>query len=193
MKFTRILTPCVVLLLVLLAACSGGTPKKSRCDVEVYTPFERYSQAKLLSSNGKVIDSTLVVKNDSIRFSRNDTANMPYVALLILNNPSDTLDIVSMPIVIEGGTVKLELSNNIKLGGTEDNDALYQFQKAKNSFMKREGEVKDPEQFKKDTSKFISDQAILNKDNMIGDYIFRTYLSFLTPEDMIRVKSALKN
>ena len=177
--------------MVVMAAC-GGTPKKSRCEVEVYSPFKQYSQVVLFSSTGKILDSTLVVNNDSIRFARTDTANMPYMALLMLSNPSDTLDIISMPIVIEGGTVKLELTDNIQLGGTEDNDALFQFKKAKNSFMKREKEVKDPEQFKKETSKFLADQAILNKDNMIGDYIYRTYMTFFQAEDMERVKSALK-
>lgn len=174
----------------MLAAC-GGTPKQSRCDVEVYSPFRQYSQAKLVSSNGHVLDSTLVVKNDSIRFARTDTADMPYVALLMLHNPADSLDIISLPIVIEGGTVKVELSDNINVEGTDDNEILFRFQKQKHSFMKRESEVKDIEQFKKDSSKFFADQAILNKDNMVGEYIYKTYFTFFTPEDMQRVKSAL--
>ena len=143
-----------------------------------------------------MIDSTLTICNDSIRFMRNDTARMPYVAVLLLTNPTDSLNFVMMPMVIEAGTVKLELSDRISLSGTDDNKKMYEFQKAKNTFTRQYDEKMNPEhdvnKLKADYSKFYSDQAIINKDNVVGEYIYDTYRSLMTREDEKRVKEWIK-
>lgn len=179
----------------IFSSCSGK-PKQSRCDVEVFSPEKRYSEVKLLDVHGAVIDSTLSVRNDSIIFSRTDSLAMPYIATLRLRNPSDSLDIVYMPIVIEGGTVSLDLTDRISLSGTPDNEALFKFLKAKNSFSakyERENTSHDVAKLKEDYSKFFADQAILNKGTVVGEYIFETYRSVMTPDDLSRVKERLNN
>lgn len=185
-SLTALIMTCV------LIAC-GGAPKQSKCSVEVYSPEKKYTEAVLLDSKGAVIDSTLRVANDSIRFERNDTASMPYVATLRLHNPSDSLDVVLMPIVIEGGTVCLELTDRIDLSGTDDNEKLFKFLKAKNSFTsKYENEGHDVNKLKEDYSRFFADQIILYKGSVVSDYISATYGSFLTREDNDRVKERMK-
>ncbi|MDE6548103.1 MAG: hypothetical protein K2L22_03800 [Muribaculaceae bacterium] len=182
-------------MLLLLAAC-GGKSKQGPCSVEVYYPNAEFTEVKLIDPTGHMIDSTLTIRNDSIRFSRNDTARMPYVAVLMLTNPTDSINFVSMPVVIEAGTVKLELTDRISLSGTDDNKKLFEFQKAKNTFTRQYDEKMNPEhdvqKLKADYSKFYSDQAILNKDNVVGEYIFDTYRSIMTLDDENRVKEWIK-
>ena len=182
-------------MLLLLAAC-GGKSKQGPCSVEVYYPNAEFTEVKLIDPTGHMIDSTLTIRNDSIRFSRNDTARMPYVAVLMLTNPADSINFVSMPVVIEAGTVKLELTDRISLSGTDDNKKLFEFQKAKNTFTRQYDEKMNPEhdvqKLKADYSKFYSDQAILNKDNVVGEYIFDTYRSIMTLDDENRVKEWIK-
>ena len=164
--------------------------------MEVYYPNAEFTEVRLTDAAGHMIDSTLTIRNDSIRFSRNDTARMPYVAVLMLTNPADSINFVSMPVVIEAGTVKLELTDRITLSGTDDNKKLYEFQKAKNTFTRQYDEKMNPEhdakKLKADYSKFYSDQAILNKDNVVGEYIFDTYRTIMTLEDENRVKEWIK-
>ena len=182
-------------MLLLLAAC-GGKSKQGPCSVEGYYPNAEFTEVKLIDPTGHMIDSTLTIRNDSIRFSRNDTARMPYVAVLMLTNPADSINFVSMPVVIEAGTVKLELTDRISLSGTDDNKKLFEFQKAKNTFTRQYDEKMNPEhdvqKLKADYSKFYSDQAILNKDNVVGEYIFDTYRSIMTLDDENRVKEWIK-
>lgn len=143
-----------------------------------------------------MIDSTLTIRNDSIRFMRNDSASMPYVAVLMLTSPTDSLNFISMPMVIEAGTVKLELADRISLSGTDDNKKLFEFEKAKNTFTRQYDEKMNPqhdvEKLKADYSKFYSDQAIMNKDNIVGEYILTAYGQKMSFDDQKRVKEWIK-
>ena len=143
-----------------------------------------------------MIDSTLSIRNDSIRFTRNDSAKMPYVAVLMLTNPADSLNFIGMPMVIEAGTVKLELTDHVSLSGTKDNKKMHEFLKAKNNFTLHYDEKMNPEhdvkKLKADYSKFYSDQSLLNSDNIVGEYISMAYRQLMTREDEKRVKEGLK-
>lgn len=182
-------------LLLMMAAC-GGKSKQGPCSVEVYYPNPEFKEIVLVTPKGQMLDSTLTIRNDSIRFMRNDSAKMPYVAVLRMTNPSDSINFISMPIVIEAGTVKLELTDRISLSGTDDNKKMYEFQKAKNTFTRQYDQKMNPEhdvnKLKTDYSKFYSDQAIVNKDNVVGEYIYETYQSLMTLDDEKRVKEWIK-
>lgn len=196
-QMKRIFRFSSALILLLLAAACGGAPQKSRCDVEVFSPNPSYSVAMLYGPEGELLDSTLSVVNDSIRFSRTDSLSMPYVATLRLINPADSLDMVTMPIVVEGGKVSLNLSGRLELSGTPGNEALFKFLKAKNSFnarYEREGNPDhDIEKLKKDYSKFYASQILLNKDNAVGKYLLKSYSNALTREDLADVKERMNN
>ncbi len=182
-------------LLLFLAAC-GGKTKQGPCNVEVYYPNAQYTQAKLVDVKGHMLDSTLSIRNDSIRFLRNDSAQMPYVAVLMLTSPTDSMNFISMPMVIEAGTVKLELTNNVSLSGTKDNKKMHEFLKAKNNFTLHYDEKMNPEhnveKLKADYSKFFSDQALLNHDNIVGEYILQAHGQMMTYQDQKKVKEGLK-
>ncbi len=182
-------------LLLFLAAC-GEKSKQGPCNVEVYYPNAQYKNVSLVDANGNRLDSTLTIRNDSIRFLRNDSAQMPYVAVLVLTTPNDSMNFISMPMVIEAGTVKLELTNNVSLSGTKDNKKMHEFLKAKNNFTLHYDEKMNPEhdvkKLKADYSKFFSDQALLNHDNIVGEYILQAYGQLMNREDEKRVKEGLK-
>ncbi len=182
-------------LLLFLAAC-GGKQKQGPCNVEVYYPNAQYKNVSLVDANGNRLDSTLTIRNDSIRFLRNDSAQMPYVAVLVLTTPNDSMNFISMPMVIEAGTVKLELTNNVSLSGTKDNKKMHEFLKAKNNFTLHYDEKMNPEhnveKLKADYSKFFSDQALLNHDNIVGEYILQAHGQMMTYQDQKKVKEGLK-
>lgn len=182
-------------LLLLLVAC-GGKSKQGPCSVEVYYPNAEFKEVSLMDASGNVLDSTLNIRNDSIRFTRNDTARMPYVAVLWLMDPQDSINYITMPMVIEAGTVKLELAEKISLSGTDDNKKMFEFQKAKNTFTRQYDDKMNPEhdvnKLKADFSKFYSDQAIVNADNIVGEYIYNAYSPVMTPDDQKRVKEWIK-
>lgn len=182
-------------LLLLLVAC-GGKSKQGPCSVEVYYPNAEFKEVSLMDASGNVLDSTLNIRNDSIRFTRNDTARMPYVAVLWLMDPQDSINYITMPMVIEAGTVKLELAEKISLSGTDDNKKLFEFQKAKNTFTRQYDDKMNPEhdvnKLKADFSKFYSDQAIVNADNIVGEYIYNAYSTVMLPDDQKRVKEWIK-
>lgn len=192
---TKFVATIAFSLLILLAAC-GGTPKQSKCSVEVFVPNQNFTEVRLVDPKGHILDSTLSVRNDSIIFSRTDSTNMPYVAVLRLSNPEDTINFVSMPMVIEGGNVKLDLTDRISLSGTVDNEKMYKFLKEKNNFSikyAREGNPDhDLKKLKEDYSKFYSDQAILNADNIVGEYILETFRGVMTSDDRTRVEERIK-
>lgn len=181
----------VIATAVALTSC-GGASVQSPCSVEVFIPLKQYTDVALMDQHGRLIDSTLTVQNDSIRFVRDDVAEMPYVAKLCITNPADSLDILYMPFVVEGGTVNIEISDVLNLSGTSDNRALFKFIKAKNKFVANyQNPGHDLEQLNRDYSQFYADQMILNCDNMVGRYIFETYGSLLTKEDAERVKEKI--
>lgn len=175
----------------LLAAC--GAPKQSPCSVEVYSPNKQYSEVMLYDAQGNVLDSTLTVKNDSVLFTRDDIKEMPYIATLHLRNPAEKLDMLVMPIVIEGGTVKLELADRFTLGGTDDNKRLFEFMKAKNSHLANlEKENISLEELREKNSEFFSGQILLNKDNIVGEYILDTFSEFISFDEKERLKAELE-
>lgn len=177
---------------MLLASCEG-TPKQSECTVEVYTPLRQYTEAKLTNLKGEVVDSALRIKNDSIIFKRNDIEEMPYIVTLTVINPNDSVDALIMPMVIEGGTVKLDLSDKLSLSGTEDNGKLFKFLKGKNKFLAEcRKDNSDFEQQKNNISRYFLDQVMRNKDNIVGDYIFNVYSQFMTSSDYMEASEVLK-
>lgn len=176
----------------LFTACNK-TPKQSECTVEVYTPLRQYTKALLIDSKGEAVDSTLQIKNDSIIFKRNDIKEMPYIVTLTMINTRDSLDILNMPLVIEGGTVKLELTDKLSLSGTEDNDKLFKFLKSKNKFLaSQKQDSSDFEQQKKDISRYFLDQFMQNKDNIVGSHIFDVYSQFMTSSDYMQASEVMK-
>lgn len=187
----------IAALLAIASAACGGRPLQSRCEVRVHTPGDRYTEVRLLDTRGNVLDSTLRVAGGTVTFTRTDSLDMPYVATLRLRNPGDSLDILYMPVVIEGGTVEVDLTDRISLSGTADNDRLYDFLRARNNFTARYGREGNPEhdveKMRRDYSVFFADQILLHRGTVVGDYLLETYRRILGPEDLLRVMKEYDN
>lgn len=196
MKLTRKFSLTLAGSLLLALASCGGPPRQSRCSVEVYTSDRQYTVARLLDSRGHALDTTLRVRGDSIRFQRTDSLAMPYMASLMLINPSDSMDVLIMPIVIEGGTVRLSFADPITLGGTPDNDALFSYLMAQQKFSRHYDERNpdhDRDRLRADYSAFYTEQILRNRDNAVGRYIYDTTRQLLLPDDLERVRENLNN
>ena len=120
---------------------------------------------------------------------------MPYVAIIQLVNPADSIDFLSMPVVIEGGKVQVEIGEYVTTQGTALNFRLQEFlndlQATRDSFKKMD--ATQVETMKKTFSEFYRQQILTNKDNVLGRYIYDSYGIHLNDADRELVKAQLVN
>lgn len=178
-----------------LVGCKGGqTPQQSGCTVSVKVDIPQYTEAYLMDAGQRVLD-TLSIVDKTITIERTDTASMPYVAIIQLVNPADSIDFLSMPVVIEGGKVQVEIGEYVTTQGTALNFRLQEFlndlQATRDSFKKMD--ASQLETMKKTFSEFYRQQILTNKDNVLGRYIYDSYGIHLNDADRELVKAQLVN
>lgn len=178
-----------------LVGCKGGqTPQQSGCTVSVKVDIPQYTEAYLMDAGQRVLD-TLSIVDKTITIERTDTASMPYVAIIQLVNPADSIDFLSMPVVIEGGKVQVEIGEYVTTQGTALNFRLQEFlndlQATRDSFKKMD--ATQVETMKKTFSEFYRQQILTNKDNVLGRYIYDSYGIHLNDADRELVKAQLVN
>ena len=178
-----------------LIGCAGGqSPKQSGCKVSVKVDIPQYTEAYLMDAEQRVLD-TLNIVDRTISIERTDTASMPYVAIIQLVNPADSIDFLSMPVVIEGGKVQVEIGEYVTTQGTALNFRLQEFlndlQATRDSFKKMD--ASQLETMKKTFSEFYRQQILTNKDNVLGRYIYDSYGIHLNDADRELVKAQLVN
>ncbi len=183
-------------LLCLLAACGNKTNSagQSVCDIHVKVAFPEYTRGCLQTPEGTCLD-TLAIDNGVAAMQRTDSTQMPYVAVIRLENPADSLDFMEMPVVVEGGEVAVEIGEYITTSGTLLNQQLQQFLnelQATLTAAKNNKEIKG-EEIDKLFSAFYRQQILANKDNVVGKYIYGAYGSHLKGDDVAAVKAAFDN
>lgn len=175
-----------------MVSCGVRTAADS-CRVRVAVGFPEYTRACLYDTDGRWLDS-LQWQEREIVFVRTDTAGMPYVAFVTLLNPVDSIDRVQMPVVIEGGDVQVEIGEYITTSGTPLNRCLQDFL---NALQATRDAVKQAdisyEDYRKSFSEFYRQQILVNKDNVVGGFIFQQYGIHLNQEDASLVKAQLGN
>lgn len=177
-----------------LAACGGKQQQEPcGCTLTVKLDLTEYTRGYLKNTDYQVLDTLQIGKK--MVLERTDTASMPYVALLELINPKDSIDILTMPVVVERGNVQVEIGEYITTRGTELNVRLQEFlnglQATRDSFRKC-----DSTQLKnigKVFSDFYRQQILTNKNNVLGRYIYQSYGIHLTEADDELVKAQLVN
>lgn len=177
----------------LLTACGGDRHRAGSCRLTVKVDFPEFTQAYLTDAQGQVLD-TLPLQNGQIDFACTDTAGMPYVALVSLVNPLDSLDRMDMPVVMECGKVYVEIGEYIVTSGTPLNVRLQEFL---NDLQATRDAVKEAAvpmaDVLKSFSEFYRQQILSNRNNVVGRFIFHQYGFHLTPEDAALVKAQLGN
>lgn len=188
-------------LLFLLLICTGigftccnsnKTNISDNCIVNVKIGIPQYTTAYLLNDNDQTLD-TLDITNMTISFERNDTASMPYIAVIRLSNPTDSIDILSMPVIIEPGEININISEYITVQGTNLNLRLQEFLNGLQATHDSIKLMKDiqVEKIKTKFSEFYRQQILMNKDNVLGKYIYKSYGIHLTETDNSLVNAQL--
>lgn len=188
-------------LLLLLLICSGigftscnskKTNISNNCIVNVKIGIPQYTKGYLIKDNNQTLD-TLNISNTTISFERNDTASMPYVAVIQLINTEDSIDILSMPVIIEPGKININIDEYVTLKGTKLNLRLQEFLDGLQLTYDSIKQIKDIqlEKTKAKFSEFYRQQILINKDNVLGEYIYNSYGIHLTKADNDFVKAQL--
>ena len=105
----------------------------------------------------------------------------------------DSTDQLDMPVAIENGTIKVELGEYIKLSGTPLNTRIKEFldalQHCKDGVVSKTDIT--PEEISEIFSQFYKQQILSNKDNAVGEYIYRNYSVHLNTDDNKQVKASI--
>lgn len=177
-----------------LAGCGGKQQQEpSGCTLTVKLDLPEYTRGYLKNTDYQVLD-TLQIGKEMV-LERTDTASMPYVALVELINPKDSIDVLTMPVVVERGDVQVEIGEYVTTRGTELNVRLQEFlnglQATRDSF--RQCDSTQLRNIGKVFSDFYRQQILTNKDNVLGRYIYQSYGIHLTEADDELVKAQLVN
>lgn len=190
MKRNLLLFPLLALLL-LLTACVQKQPVQAPCTIDLTCSLEGYSKGVLTLTDGTVLDS-LCLTDGHLSLLRTDSAQMPYVAKVKLVNDNDPTDDIYMPIVVEGGTVTVVLSELYTTKGTPLNKAMQQFfvemQRVHDSL---EGET-NPKVVAESYSAFFKKQILLHSNDVIGRFVLEEYGPNMTADDGMEVKTVMK-
>lgn len=186
----------LLLLLVcgwIVESCSKQQNTQSRCAVEMKIEYPEYTQGYLKSVDGKCLDS-LTVTNGHLNLERTDSLSMPYVAFINLKNPADSIDWIEMPFVVEGGKVNIEIGKYISTSGTPLNQRMQEFlndlQAARSSLDNKSLSI---EEINRIFSEFYKQQILSNKNNVLGQYIYKSYGVHLNDADRRLVKAQVGN
>ncbi|MEY8705921.1 DUF4369 domain-containing protein [Bacteroides faecichinchillae] len=184
-------------LLLLLLVCSWVMEScrkqqiQSRCIVEMKIEYPEYTQGYLKKLDGKQLDSLIVI-NGHLNLERTDTLLMPYVAFISLKNPTDSIDRIEIPFVVEGGKVNIEIGEYINISGTPLNqrlqDYLNDLQALRSSLDEKTLSIKETNHI---FSEFYRQQILNNKNNVLGQYIYKSYGVHLNDTDRDLVKAQL--
>lgn len=174
-----------------LAACSGDKGYGPGCHVDGHTSFGKYPKAYLIAPDRSRVDS-VDIADGHFRFLRIDSLVRGEMAWVRLQAANDFQDWLEMPVVVEEGTVRLEIGDYVYTSGTPQNKGMQAFldglQRCKDSVT---GQLKvlSTEEIRNTFSAFYKEQILSNKGTALGRFIQREYGSRLTPADLEQVKA----
>lgn len=184
---------CLVLAGVAAGCRQRGEAPKQPCLLELRVSLPEYRTGWLRSTEGEPLDTLRFTEEGSALLTRTDTARMPYMALVCLVNPADSIDRMEMPVVIEGGTVSVEIGEYISTTGTPLNHKVQEFlnslQGCKDALRLKQDAT--PEEVTGVFSDFYLQQILANRDNVVGRYLYRAYGQHLRTEERERAKAGL--
>ena len=116
---------------------------------------------------------------------------MPYVAIISLKNPADSIDRIDMPFVVEAGKVNIEIGEYISTSGTPLNGRLQEFLNDLQALRSSLDVNISIEEMNQLFSEFYKQQILSNKNNVLGQYIYMSYGIHLNDADRDLVKAQL--
>lgn len=177
-------------LLIGLCGCSH----EKGCTVQGSISLPEYKSAYIFKTDRTPLD-TIAVTDGAFSAVLADSVAQPYVVIMRFVNPSDSMDFMDMPVVVEPGVVKLELGEYIHSSGTPLNKLVEEFfvelQACKDNIMADTAVAASD--VKNIISEFYKQKILANKGNVLGRYIFDYYGRSLSEADREQVKSQLVN
>lgn len=174
-------------LVLLLTACGGNgntAPFIGKVTLDGYEG--RHVYLEMTDDAQTVVDSALV-KDGRFSFNLNDST--PQVYQLVLKETDDDIFPILLPIVSEKGSLYVSMGELVYTSGTPLNDKLQDFLLAVSNLGDRKLENEaDLEKYKADYAALLQGFILQNADNVVGEYIFRTYHSKLSEQQRAVIK-----
>lgn len=177
------------LLLLGLVACAKKTPEQSMCVMSVASPGEEYTLAVLYDVNNQVVDS--VIPGDGSTIVRRDSTEMPYLGFLRFYNTSDPVDVIELPVAIEGGDVTIDVNKRLGATGTPLNEKLHEFLLERNRLNMLYDPLRNPDLTVDDLERAYSIfyvEQINKSDKIIGDFLEASYGVHILPADRNKLR-----
>lgn len=175
---------------LLISSC--GDSAKQNCTLTGHTSFTEYDKACVIDLDRNPLDSVML-SDGNFAFQVADSVSQPYPLILVLKDPKDPENDMSMPFIVEAGEIRMELDEYIHISGTPLNRGVQQFLDGLQ--MCHDAVLKKGDLATKDIRDIFSDyykqQISLNKDNALGRYIFHEYGVHLFPSDREQVEALL--
>ena len=178
--------------LTLLSGACGTQNTPKGCTLTGHVSMPEYDMAYLADLDRHRVDSTALNGGD-FRFAVADSVSRPYALLLQLVDREEPLNQMDLPVMVENGTIQVDLGEYIHISGTPLNDRVQDFlnalQACKDNLSARKGVT--VEQIQSTFSGFYKEQILLNKDNVLGGYSLRDYGVHLNAADRASVEAQL--
>lgn len=127
-----------------------------------------------------LLDSTTVEDGS---FSFHLTDSIPTVYILMLKTSADDKLPMTLPVVGGDGNVKVRLGESVITSGTSLNDSMQDFLLAMDAFYENATQSSSAsEDLLPAFQKFLEEQILRNKSNIVGVYIYQSYKSSFPPE-----------
>ena len=177
---------------LLVSSCGGSD--KGGCTLTGHTSFTEYTTAYVTDLDRNPLDS-MSLTDGNFSFHVTDSVVAPYPMYLVLKDPKDSLNNLSMPFIVEAGEIRMELDEYIRISGTPQNRGMQQFldglQTCKDAVIKKKDLT--VEDIRDIFSDFYKQQILLNKDYALGRFILKEYGVHLQPDDRKQVEAVLSS
>ncbi len=183
---------CVIWFGEILACCLAACAGHDGWTLEGKISFSRYTSVLLTDEAYHPLDS-MPLRDGSFRMELPGEVEHPYPVVLRFVNREDADDVMEMPLMVENGTVRLDIGEYVRVGGTPLNDALQEFLNGLQDCKEhcaRQTEL-GAEEVEKLFSAFYLQQISIHRRDTLGAYLFRQYGIHLDERDGLEARKLL--
>lgn len=164
----------------IVALCSCSSKDKYVIDGVVKADeFQNQTVYLLDNDKGKSVVDSAKIADGKFRFE--GVQATPAIRTLRLQG-SDSMFPVLLPIVLENADIDVSMGKVVLVEGTELNDKMQDFLMAVSHFTDQDFSKTSVEEMEKQFQEILISQVLINKENVVGAYIYKTYSSKLTEE-----------
>lgn len=178
------LLPALILLLTACGGNGGTAPFIGKVTLDGYEGRHVYLET---TGDAQTVADSALVKDGRFSFNLNDST--PKVYRLVLKETDDDIFPIILPIVSEKGNLYVSMGELVYTSGTPLNDRLQDFLLAVSNLGDRKMENEaDLDKYRTDYAALLEGFILQNADNVVGEYIYRTYHSKLSEQQKAVIK-----